>query len=56
MKMGIPLAIFGLIGSYWLARAGEFANPRIGYWTFGIIGLVSSILYTITEPDWRQEL
>jgi hypothetical protein len=56
MKMGIPLAIFGLIGSYWLDRAGEFANPQIGYWTFGIIGLVSSILYTITEPDWRQEL
>jgi len=56
MKMGIPLAIFGLIGTYWLARAGEFANPQIGYWTFGIIGFTSFVLYIIAEPDWRQEL
>ena len=56
MKMGIPLSVFGLIGSYWLSRAGEFTNPEIGYWTFGVIGLVSSILYTINEPDWRQAL
>tara|TARA_B110001452_G_scaffold155532_1_gene129436 strand:- start:3256 stop:4290 length:1035 start_codon:yes stop_codon:yes gene_type:complete len=56
MQMGIPLAIFGLIISYWLSRAGEFANPEIGYWTFGIIGFASLMLYSITEPDWRHEL
>ncbi len=56
MKMGIPLAIFGLIGSFWLSRAGEFANPNIGYITFGIIGLISASLYSVSEPDWRDQL
>ena len=53
--MGSPLAIIGLIASYMLG-AGEFDNPRIGYWTFGIIWFISAVAYTLTEPDWRQEL
>ena len=56
MLMGSPLAIFGLIATFMLGRAGEFANPSIGYWTFGIIWLISAVAYTFTEPDWRQEL
>ena len=56
MKMGIPLAIFGLIGTYWLDRAGEFSNSSLGYWTFGLIWIVSSVLYYFSEPDWRQAL
>ena len=56
MLMGTPLAIIGLIASYMLGRAGEFDNPSIGYWTFGIIWLISAVAYTLTEPDWRQEL
>jgi hypothetical protein len=56
MLMGTPLAIIGLVASYMLGRAGEFDNPSIGYWTFGIIWLISAVAYTLTEPDWRQEL
>jgi hypothetical protein len=56
MKMGIPLAIFGLLGTFWLDRAGEFDNPSIGYWTFALIWIISSTLYYYTEPDWRQAL
>ncbi|MBJ64299.1 MAG: hypothetical protein CMB55_05860 [Euryarchaeota archaeon] len=56
MLMGTPLAIIGLIASYMLGRAGEFTNPSVGYWTFGIIWLISAIAYNFTEPDWRQEL
>ena len=56
MLMGTPLAIFGLIATFMLDRAGEFSNPSIGYWTFGIIWVISSIAYTFSEPDWRQEL
>ena len=56
MKMGIPLAIFGLIGTYWLDRAGEFSSPTIGYWTFGLIWAISGTLYWFSEPDWRTQL
>jgi len=56
MRMGSPLAIFGLIATFMLGRAGEFDNPSIGYWTFGIIWVISAVAYTLTEPDWRQEL
>jgi len=56
MLMGSPLAIFGLVASYMLGRAGEFSNPSIGYWTFGIIWVISALAYKLTEPDWRQEL
>ncbi|MFL2962173.1 MAG: hypothetical protein ACJZ2K_04255 [Candidatus Poseidoniaceae archaeon] len=56
MKMGIPLAIFGLLGTFWLDRAGEFENPSIGYWTFALIWIISAGLYSYTEPDWRQAL
>ena len=56
MKMGIPLAIFGLIGTFWLDRAGEFDEPSIGYFTFGLIWIISSFLYSYNEPDWRQAL
>ena len=56
MRMGIPLAIFGLIGTFWLDRAGEFENPAIGYLTFAIIWIISGTLYFVSEPDWRQAL
>ena len=56
MKMGIPLAIFGLIGTAWLDLAGEFSNASIGYWTFSLIFLISSFLYNYNQPDWRQAL
>jgi len=56
MQMGIPLAIFGLIGTFWLDSAGEFSKPSIGYWTFGLIGIISSFLYSYNEPDWRDQL
>lgn len=56
LKMGIPLAISGLISTIWLARAGEFSNPEIGYITFAVIGIVSIITYRSQEPDWNQEL
>jgi len=56
MKMGIPLAIFGLISTFWLDRAGEFSEPTIGYVTFGLIWIISILLYIISEPDWRHEL
>lgn len=56
MKMGIPLAVFGLVGTYWLDRAGEFNEPTIGYVTFALIGIISSLLYAFSEPDWRHQL
>ena len=56
LKMGVPLAITGLISTLWLSEAGEFENPLIGYVTFGIIGILSALLYRGKEPDWRQEL
>lgn len=56
VKMGIPLAIFGLLGTLWLDRAGEIASPTIAYLTFGIIGVVSGLVYSLMEPDWRQTL
>ena len=56
LKMGLPLAIIGLISTLWLSEAGEFENPLIGYVTFAVIGMISALLYQGKEPDWRQEL
>ena len=56
LKMGLPLAIIGLISTLWLSEAGEFENPLIGYVTFAVIGIISALLYRGKEPDWRQEL
>ena len=56
MKMGKPLAFFGLLTTLWLHMANEITEPTIGYLTFAVIGIVSQIMYTKTEPDWRQAL
>ena len=56
MLMGSPLGIIGLIATFMLDRAGEISQPSIGYWTFAIIWIISGTAYTLTEPDWRQEL
>ena len=54
--MGVPLAIFGLLGTLWLDRAGEIGQPVFAYWTFSLIGVISGVIYSIMEPDWRQTL
>ena len=56
VKMGVPLAIFGLLGTLWLDRAGEIGQPVFAYWTFSLIGVISGVIYSIMEPDWRQTL
>ena len=56
LRMGTPLAIFGLISTFMLNRAGEIDSPNIGFFTFAIIWLVSVIAYSYSEPDWRQAL
>ncbi len=56
LRMGTPLAIFGLLSTFMLNRAGEIDNPNIGFLTFAIIWLLSVIAYSYSEPDWRQEL
>ena len=46
LRMGTPLAIFGLISTFMLNRAGEIESPNIGFLTFTIIWLASVIAYS----------
>ena len=55
-RMGSPLAILGIVTTFMLERAGEINDSKIGYLTFAIIWLISVIAYSLSEPDWRQEL
>ena len=48
LRMGTPLAIFGLLSTFMLNRAGEIDSPNIDF-TFAIIWLVV-IAYSYSEP------
>lgn len=55
-RMGSPLAILGFLSTFMLHRAGEITDPKVGYFTFALIWVISVLAFSYSEPDWRQEL